>query len=155
LPSGDFKAWLIEVEEAALSHVYRGIYRCWYAPEVGFIVKRTIDIKEGDGTSSTAEVVRIDKKDRSAVADFRAPPPGTTFTTTTGVTRIAGVYGTNLVQSVGSEDKKVYWLGGLAQYVITDDLAAAVQREIDKLWPLQSGKSVSFESELPGPTAAA
>jgi hypothetical protein len=155
VPAGSFDTWLIEVEEAALSHVYRGIYRCWYAPEVGFIVKRTIDIKEGDGASSKAEVVRIERKDRSTVADFRAPPPGTAFTTTSGVTRIAGAYGTNLVQSVNGEDKKVYWLGGLAQYVITDDLAATVQREMDKLWPLQAGKSVSFEGELPGLTATA
>jgi hypothetical protein len=155
VPAGHFDAWLIEVDETALSHVYRGVYRCWYAPEVGFIVKRTIEIKDGDGTPSASKVVRIDKKDRSNVAEFHAPAPGTTFTTTVGVTRVAGAYGTNLVQAVSGEDKKVYWLSGLAQSVITDEMAAAVQREVDKLWPLQAGKSVSFQGDLPGPTAAA
>jgi hypothetical protein len=56
---------------------------------------------------------------------------------------------------VGSQDKKVHWLGGLAQYVITDQLAAAIRPEIDKLWPLEVGKSVSFQGDLPGLTAAA
>jgi hypothetical protein len=150
VPLGTFSTWLIEAEEVGVSHKSRSITRCWYAPEVGFVVKRRHEIKEGSGSASAIEVLRIEKADRSRVVPFRAPLPGTSFDTNVGSYRIDGADGPHLFRKDDRPSYNTTWVGGFVAYASNDYALDARKRELAKLWPLEVGKGVQFEAPRPG-----
>lgn len=148
--AGTFDTWIIEVDQTALTHAFKSVTRCWYAPDIGFFVKRNYEVKEGNGTSLKMEATRVEKRDRSKSAEFRSPAPGTTFYTNAFSFRIDGRSGTNLIQASAIRDKQTYWLGGLGHYLMQERDANSVQSDVDQLWPIEVGKTISFQANLPG-----
>ena len=148
--AGTFETWPIDVETTALTHTFKGIVHCSYAPEIGFSVKRTQETIEGDGPKGRFEAVRIEKHDRSKIAEFRAPEPGTTFRTTDGSYRIDGADGANLIRKTENRSTSAVWIGGFRPFNLYDVTIASYMAEANKLWPLEVGKSVSISSTRPG-----
>jgi hypothetical protein len=149
IPAGTFTTWIVEAEEVGLTHTSRVITRCWYAPEAGVVVKRRVEVKEGNSPTSAYEVVKIERQDRSKVAEFRPPPFGTTFDTTRGSFRVDGAEGTTLFQKSDDPRLNAIWLGGLHNTVASDPFVGKAGQEVARLWPLQVGKSVSFDFSRP------
>jgi Protein of unknown function (DUF3108) len=147
--AGTFEAWLITADETALTHTFKGAYQCWYVPEIGLPVKRSMDVKAGKGSGFDEEAMRVEKHDRSKVAEFRAPAPGTTFNTTAGSVRIDSIDGPNLLQAYTNPDQKVWWLAGFGALVMPDRYAKSMGPQMAKIWPLEVGKSTSFQRDLP------
>jgi hypothetical protein len=116
---------------------------------VGFFVKRTLEVREGQGTPTHIEAITVEKRDRSKSAEFRSPAPGTTFYTSAFSFQIEGSSGTNLIQASATRDKRVYWLGGLGHYLMTDRYAQSVESQVGELWPISVGKTITFQGDLP------
>ena len=144
VPAGHFAAWVIEVEETASTNDYKALFRCWYAPEAGFTVKREHTVMVGSAPRQNFEVQRIERHDRRSSVAFRGPAPGTSFDTTIGVFRIDDVDGTNLVRR-GDPQLNTTWVGGLVGYNSGDAILETAKRGFAALWPLQMGKSVRFD----------
>lgn len=140
--AGTFPTWPIEVEETTASNDYKALYRCWYAPSVGFMVKREHTVLVGSAPNQGFEAERIERRDRS---QFRAPPSGTSFETSLGIFRIDGAEGTNLVRRSDQAGLDTTWVGGLVGYNSTDAILEAAKRDFARLWPLSLGKSVRFD----------
>ena len=149
VPAGTFDTWLIEIDETAASHSYKATIQCWYAPEVGFTVRRRQQILVGNVGQNSVEIVRIEKKDRSRSSEFRSPPPGTTFDTSRGSSRIDGAEGTTLFRK--SDDPKLnsLWAGGIYDIQRDDPFAVKITSDFTRLWPLEVGKKISFEHNRP------
>ncbi len=140
--AGRFPAWLIEIEETAASNDYKALFRCWYAPSVGFTVKREHAVLAGSAPPQGFEAERIERHDRT---QFRAPPPGTNFETSLGLFRIDGAEGPHLVRRGDQPGLNTTWVGGLVGYNSTDPIIEAAKREFARLWPLAVGKTVRFD----------
>lgn len=140
--AGTFPAWLIEVEEASTSNDYKALFRCWYAPSLGFTVKREHTVLSGTAPRAAFEAERVEHRDRM---QFRAPPAGTSFETSLGVFRIDGAEGSNLVRRSDQPGLNTTWVGGLVGYNSSDAVLDAAKREFAQLWPLSVGKTVRFE----------
>ncbi len=148
LPAGTFDTWVIEDNEKGISHDSQSVFQCWYAPEVGFVVRRRHEVKGGTGaTQFTA--LRIEKQDRSKTAEFRGPLPGTTFDTSRGSFRVDAVEGTTLIRKSDDPRLNAIWLGGLHDTLASDPFVGKISQEMAKLWPLEIGKSISFDFSRP------
>lgn len=133
---------MIDVEESSPTNDYKVLFRCWYAPSLGFTVRREHRVLVGSAPRAAFEVTRIERWDR---VQFRAPPPGTSFETSLGTFRIDGNEGTNLVRRGDQPGLNTTWVGGLVGYNSTDAVLAAAKREFAALWPLSVGKTVRFD----------
>lgn len=145
VPAGTFETITIEALEKALTHTYSGLYRCAYAPELGFLVRRTFELKEGSNRVEPAEAIKIEKADRANAAAFRPPPPGTVFDTTIGSYRIDAAEGTNLIRKSDQPNLNTIWVGGFLTFGSRDYAAEPIKRDLSKLWPLEVGKTVRFD----------
>jgi hypothetical protein len=145
VPAGTFDAWIIELEETAATHDYKVSFDCWYAPDVGFAVKRRHRILVGRTASPDFDIVRIERKDRSRTSPFRSPPPGTSFDTTLGTYRIDGAEGTNLLRRSDEANLNTTWVGGLVGFSSADNILEAAKQDFSRLWPLEIGKTIRFD----------
>lgn len=145
VPAGSFAAWIVDVEETTSTKDYKALFRCWYAPEIGFTVKREHTVLAGTAPRQSFEVQRVERRDRSRSVEFRGPPPGTSFDTTLGVFRIDGTDGTNLVRRGDQAALNTTWVGGLVGYGSGDAVLDSAKRGFGQIWPLQLGKSVRFD----------
>jgi len=146
VPAGTFPTWLIEVEEAAVSNDYKALFRCWYAPSLGFTVKREHSVPVGSAPRADYEAERIERRDRT---QFRAPPAGTSFETSRGVFRIDGAEGTNLIRRSDQAAASTTWVGGLVGYNSADAIIDSAKLEFARLWPLAIGKTLRFDISRP------
>lgn len=148
--AGTFDTWLITIDDTALTHAFRAVFQCWYAPEIGLPVKRHKEVTAGNSPPLDEEAVRVEKRDRSQVVEFHAPAPHTGFTTSNGYIRIDSADGVNLLQPYTNPDRKLYWVGGLVPYFLSSPFADLMQSEVKKLWPLKVGNSIEFQLDQPG-----
>jgi len=145
VPAGTFDTWVIEIEEAASTQDYKAAFDCWYAPEIGFAVRRRHRMLLGRTTSPDFEVVRVERKDRSRSTEFRSPPPGTSFDTNLGTYRIDSADGTNLLRRSDEAQFNTTWVGGLVGFSTSDNILEDVKRDFARLWPLEVGKTIRFD----------
>lgn len=148
--AGMFNAWVITVDDTAVTHAFRGVSRCWYVPEIGLPVRRMQEITAGHGGAFDVQAVRIEKRDRSQVAEFRPPARGTGFNTTAGFFRVDRVVGTSLAREFENPNNNTYWLGSFFGYTLPVSTVESLSSDVDQLWPLQVGKTISFQHDLPG-----
>jgi len=143
--AGSFATWIIEIEETAASNDYKAVFRCWYAPDIGFTVRREHTVLVGSAPRQSFEIQRIERRDRSRSTEFRGPAPGTVFETTIGAFRIDGVEDTNLVRRADAAQANTTWVGGFVGYNSNDAILETAKRGFAPIWPLQTGKSVRFD----------
>jgi hypothetical protein len=152
VPAGAFETWVIEHDEKGLTHDHHTVDECYYAPELGFAVKKTQRLLAGKSDFRPWEVQRIEKRDRSKVLDFAAPPVGTKLIFDTNSSfEVTGVQGQSILVTnnyyAGRPERTLY--GGIFVFGIGDQ-GSYEGRKFESLWPLEIGKEISVQTSDAG-----
>lgn len=145
-PAGSFNTWVLEHSQTGSG----ATTTCWYAPEVGFLVRWHEQEPAGGAKPRSWQATRVERRDRSKAAAFVAPPPGTKLTTNSlGTIEIVEQHGL-VVETKNfhrERERNFAYVAGLlpwgAKVSIVDDAA----RKLEALWPLQVGRRA--EAQVP------
>lgn len=140
--AGTFDTWLIESEQKGVGDNHHSLTRCWYAPDVGFLVRREHTVKTGSGRSNSFQAARIERRDRSRSLPFEPPPAGMRYATDPdGTIEVDAVEGSHVKARVSRQEKS--YIGGLLRWDGGIHVTERAQPILAGLWPLEVGRSVS------------
>jgi|GEM_PF-3003133 len=143
--AGQFSTIPITVNERSVVGIYHGETKCWYAPEVGFSVKRERRVIAGtdQGRLTEWQAVKVEINDRGSKVDFVPPDIGVRYTTSSNFFyQINKIDGTKVVTGISPNNQFVG--GGLYSLAVNDSDANAFDRDFVRVWPLEVGKKISF-----------
>lgn len=142
--AGTFTTWMIEHEQKSLISDFHSSVTCWYAPDVGFAVKRRGKVLAGSGNLSTWEALRIEPRDRAASAPFVPPSPGTRLTTdNVGTIEIIGAEGTSI--RTRNREREHTYIAGFFAWDSRIHIVGPTAARLSALWPLEVGKKVAAD----------
>jgi hypothetical protein len=142
--AGQFSTIPVTVNERSTVGTFHGETKCWYAPEVGFSVKREHRVIAGtdQGRLTEWQAVKVEIKDRGSKAEFVPPDVGVRYVTSLNVGyHVNKIDGTKIIVGTTPTNQLV---GGLHLMSVNNLEADARDRDYRRIWPLEVGKKISF-----------